>query len=99
MRNVFIPDREDWTIQYDPIQETLDDGEKTKGRIYYLQDENLNRATYDFKNVLFERDNKLWHTFSDSEGNDNSSNCYNNNLCFSYNIIFNVPCRNVTGQC
>lgn len=99
MPNVFILDHENWTVQYDPTQETLDDGVKTKGRIYYLQDENLNRATYDFKNVLFEQDGKLWHTFSDSEGNDNSSNCYNNNLCFSYDSIIKVPCRNVTGQC
>jgi hypothetical protein len=69
------------------------------GKIVYMQDNNFNSATYDFKNILFEQDGRLWHTFSDSEGNDNSENCFNNNLCSSYDVIIKVPVKNLSAQC
>lgn len=84
-----------WTIKYNPTQETLDDGEQTRGRIIYMEDNNNNKATYDFKNILFKHNNKLWHTFSDENGKDNSKNCYNNDICFSYNLIFDSSVNNI----
>lgn len=101
MANVFVLGTESlyWIVQYDPTPETLDDGQTTMGKIVYMQDNNFNSATYDFKNILFEQDGRLWHTFSDSEGNDNSENCFNNNLCSSYDVIIKVPVKNLSAQC
>lgn len=84
-----------WNVKYDPVQETLPDGEKTMGRILYLEDENLNKATYDFKNIKFKYNNKLYYTFSDENGLDNSLNCYNNDICFSYNLIITNSVNNL----
>ena len=83
-----------WSVQYDPTQETLDDGVKTKGKITYLSDNNFNQACYDFKNVLIDYNNQLYHTFSDQNGNDNSDNCFNNNFCFTNNSILVGNCSN-----
>ena len=103
-----------WSVQYDPTQETLDDGVKTKGKITYLSDNNFNQACFDFKNILIEHNNQLYHTFSDQNGDDNSDNCFNNNFCFTNNSIlvgncsnnciygdnvkFLVPVNNLTGE-
>ena len=83
-----------WSVQYDPTEETLDDGVKTKGKIIYLSDNNFNQACFDFKNKLVDFNNKLYHTFSDVNGNDNSDNCFNNNFCFTNNSILVGNCSN-----
>ena len=83
-----------WSVQYDPTQETLDDGVKTKGKITYLSDNNFNQACFDFKNILIEHNNQLYHTFSDQNGDDNSDNCFNNNFCFTNNSILVGNCSN-----
>ena len=44
-----------WIVEYNPVQETLPDGVKTKGKITYLRDNNGNSAFYDFKNIKFRR--------------------------------------------
>lgn len=44
-----------WIAEYDYTQETLSDGEKTKGKITYLKDTNNNIAHYDFKNIKSRR--------------------------------------------
>lgn len=44
-----------WVIEYNPTQETLEDGVTTKGKITYMQDSNYNSAYYDFKNIKFRR--------------------------------------------
>ena len=85
---------QEWLGQYDPTPETLSDGEITKGKITYLQDNNNNEASFDFKNVRVYMNGKDYYTFSDSEGNDNSENCYNNNLLNSKNNIFIGNCSN-----
>lgn len=83
-----------WIAQYDITPEILDDGQRTNGKIIYLQDENKNEANYDFKNIMTSFDNKLWHTFSDINGDDNSSNCYNNDVCFTSNLVLVGNCNN-----
>lgn len=88
------PDSIFWTAQYDVKKETLDDGITTMGKIVYLSDNNFNQAQFDFKNKLIKQNNKLYHTFSDIDGNDNSLNCFNNNLCQANNIIFIGNCSN-----
>lgn len=108
------PDSIFWNVQYNVTKETLDDGKTTKGRITYLSDNNFNQAQFDFKNVLVNYNSKLYHTFSNENGEDNSDNCYNNNLCFTKNSIligncsnnciygdnvkFLVPVNNLTGE-
>ena len=82
-----------WIVQYDITPKTLDDGQKTMGEIIYLQDENRNEASFDFKNKLTSFDNKLWHTFSDINGNDNSQNCLNNDLCLASNVVIVGNCK------
>lgn len=82
-----------WIVQYDITPKTLDDGQKTMGEIIYLQDENKNEASFDFKNKLTLFDNKFWHTFSDINGNDNSSNCFSNDLCLASNIVIVGNCK------
>lgn len=55
-RVVIDDDRmKDWVIEYDPTQETLEDGITTKGKITFMRDSNYNSAYYDFKNVKFRR--------------------------------------------
>jgi len=83
-----------WSVQYDATRETLDDGKTTKGRITYLSDNNFNQARFDFKNVLLESGTRLYHTLSDRDGNDNSDNCFNNNLCFASDTILVGNCSN-----
>lgn len=83
-----------WSVQYDPTEEILDDGEKTKGKIIYLSDNNFNQACFDFKNILIDYNQQLYHTFSDENGNDNSENCFNNNFCFTNNSILVGNCSN-----
>lgn len=83
-----------WSVQYDATRETLDDGKTTKGRITYLSDNNFNQARFDFKNVLLESGSRLYHTLSDRDGNDNSDNCFNNNLCFASDTILVGNCSN-----
>ena len=75
-----------WVVEYNPEQETLPDGVKTKGKITYLRDNNGNSAFYDFKNIKFRRYNSVLgvsgglsyydlYTFSDIQNNvviDNS---------------------------
>ena len=75
-----------WIVEYNPEQETLPDGVKTKGKITYLRDNNGNSAFYDFKNIKFRRYNSVLgisggssyydlYTFSDIQNNvviDNS---------------------------
>ena len=45
----------DWEIKYDATEETLEDGETTKGKITWMKDSNGNSAFYDFKNIKFRR--------------------------------------------
>lgn len=103
-----------WVVQYDPTKETLDDGKTTKGRITYLSDNNFNQARFDFKNTLIGLGSKFYYALSDSEGHDNSDQCFNNNLCFASdtilvgncsnnciygnNVRFLVPVSNLTGE-
>lgn len=49
------PNSTKWIVEYDYEQETLSDGEKTKGKITYLKDSNNNIAYYDFKNIKSRR--------------------------------------------
>ena len=49
------PNSTKWVVEYDHEQETLSDGEKTKGKITYLRDSNNNIAYYDFKNIKSRR--------------------------------------------
>lgn len=88
------PDSIYWSAQYDVTQETLDDGTFTKGKITYLLDNNFNSAQFDFKNILLKQNGILYHTFSNSDGSDNSNNCYNNNLCFASNVVLIGNCSN-----
>lgn len=66
-----VIDGQDWTVYYNPTQETLEDGVTTKGKITYLKDSKNNSAFYDFKNVKFRRTNISgitsgdYYTFSD----------------------------------
>ena len=83
-----------WSVQYDVTKETLDDGKTTKGRITYLSDNNFNQARFDFKNVLIESGSRFYHALSDKDGNDNSDQCFNNNLCFASDIILVGNCSN-----
>ena len=84
-----------WIVFYDPIYKVLDDGVRDKGTIYYMEDENGNSANYDFKNILFDFDGVLYHTFSDVRGNDNSSQVYGNKMNNGYNNIVTIPINNL----
>lgn len=90
-----------WIVQYDPTQEILPDGKKTMGKITYLEDENMNRATFDFKNVRVNMNGYHYYTFSTFTGEENSENCFNNNLCFGRLNIFFGSCNNnvIYGDC
>ena len=92
--NIMILEHPDWIVQYDSTSITLDDGETTMGQITYLQDDNFNRASYDFKNIRIKMDDKVYYTFSNLDGTDNSNNCYNNDLTFSKNNILIGDCFN-----
>jgi hypothetical protein len=67
-----------WIVKYDFTQKVFNDDIKTKGEIVYLQDENNNRAYYDFKNIKF----KMYLDSSDASGlkNDGDYHLYT----FSY---------------
>lgn len=73
-----------WEVHYDSTPEILPDGTKTKGKIIYLKDENGNEANYDFKNIIGE----YGYTFKDSLGNENSKQCFNNNILYCQNVSF-----------
>lgn len=90
-----------WIVQYDPTQETLSDGRMTMGKITYLEDENMNRANFDFKNVRININGYNYYTFSTYTGEENSINCFNNNLCFGKLNIFFGSCNNnvIYGNC
>lgn len=79
-----------WTVIYDPTSEILSDGQSTMGKILYMEDENFNKATYDFKNILW----KKGYTFQ-KDGKENSKECYGNDLCFTDNITIKVPVSNL----
>lgn len=83
-----------WIVQYDPTQETLPDGRMTMGKITYLEDENMNRANFDFKNVRVNINGYNYYTFSTYTGEENSKNCFNNNLCFGSLNLFFGSCNN-----
>lgn len=83
-----------WIVQYDPTQETLPDGRMTMGKIIYLEDENMNRANFDFKNVRVNINGYNYYTFSTYTGEENSKNCFNNNLCFGSLNLFFGSCNN-----
>ena len=83
-----------WIVQYDPTQETLSDGRMTMGKITYLEDENMNRANFDFKNVRVNINGYNYYTFSTYTGEENSKNCFNNNLCFGSLNLFFGSCNN-----
>lgn len=80
-----------WCVLYNPKYKVLDDGTKDKGRIFYLQDQNGNVANYDFKNILFDYNDQDYYTFSNQEKEDNSQNCFNNDLRQSFGNIIQVP--------
>ena len=90
-----------WIVQYDPTQEILPDGTKTFGKIIYMEDENMNRAAFDFKNVRVNFNNFSYYTFSTYTGEENSENCFNNNLCFGKLNVFFGSCNNnvIYGNC
>ena len=99
MPQVYIIDKEKvkpWIVFYNPLYNILDDGIRDKGIIYYMQDENGNIANYDFKNILFDYNGNLYHTFSDASGNDTSSSVYGNKIN-GYNVIITIPINNL--QC
>lgn len=85
-----------WTVKYDPTIEILEDGKKTKGKIFYMQDENMNQACFDFKNTLVVYNSSFYHTFSDNQGRDNSEQCYNNNLTLAEDVLLIGNCSNNT---
>lgn len=108
---VTIVGHEDWYVEFDITPKTLDDGTITKGTITYLKDSNGNSAFYDFKNILFKRNNTNYYTFSEVvdgvvKDSSNFSNtkyntlgqdCYNNVfLGDTYNNIFQQGCVNNT---
>ena len=84
-----------WIVFYNPLYNILDDGIRDKGIIYYLEDENGNSANYDFKNILFDFNGSLYHTFSDASGNDISSTIIGNKMNNSYNVIIKTPINNL----
>lgn len=73
---------EDTMILYNPVRRILSDGTTTKGSIIYMKDKNNNQANYDFKRIKW----KEGYTFQ-KDGKENSSNCYDNNLCFTRNVV------------
>ena len=83
-----------WNANYDITPEILPDGVVTQGKITYLQDQNLNEASYDFKNVRKQYNEVNYYTFSTIEGLDNSNNCFRNNLTFTTGNIFIGNCSN-----
>lgn len=89
--NALILQHPTWDVKYNIQQHTYEDGQKDMGRIYYLQDDNKNRASYDFKNVRFKYNNKLFYTF-DNNGIENSNNCFNNDITDCNGIIFKYNC-------
>lgn len=96
-----FPNSLQWIVQYNPTQKILPDGQKTMGEIVYMEDENMNRAKYDFKNVCIHMNNYDYYTFSTNTGEENSINCFNNNLCFGNLNIFFGACNNnvIFGNC
>lgn len=108
---VTIVGHEDWYVEFDVTPKTLNDGTITKGTITYLRDANGNSAFYDFKNILFRRNDMNYYTFSEIENGviKDSSNfkntkyntlmqdCYNNVfLGDTYNNIIQQGCVNNT---
>ena len=95
---VFIIEEEKvkpWIVYYDPYYKILEDGVKDKGTIYYLEDENKNSANYDFKNILFDFNDNVYHTFSDFSGNDISSEVFGNKINKAYNVIILLRINNL----
>lgn len=72
-----------WDVTYDFQSYKLDDGYSTKGQIMYLQDQNNNRASYDFKNVK----HKNGYTF-EKDGKEGSEYYYDNDLIGAYDVSF-----------
>ena len=95
------PNSLQWVVQYDPTSRVLPDGRMTMGQITYMEDENMNRAKYDFKNVRINLNGYNYYTFSTYTGEENSINCFNNNLCFGNLNIFFGACNNnvIFGNC
>lgn len=75
-----------WNVKYDFTPKTLFDGTTTQGEIIYLEDENGNKANYDFKNIKW----KYGYTF-DLDGKENSNQCYGNDLMFTKNVVIKQP--------
>lgn len=83
-----------WIVYYNPLYNILDDGIRDKGVIYYMEDENGNSANYDFKNILFDYNGSLYHTLSDTSGNDISTQVSGNKIN-GYNVIISIPINNI----
>lgn len=73
----------EWVVLYNFQSRTLDDGVQTKGEIIYLQDQNNNRANYDFKNIKHVNG----YTF-EKDGVEGSQFYIDNDLTNSFNISF-----------
>lgn len=82
-----------WQVLYSPTSEVLPDGQKTMGKILYMQDENLNKATYDFKNIVWENG----YSFQ-KNGIENSKQCFCNDLCFTENVSINTDVSNMVSR-
>lgn len=84
-----------WIVLYDPLYEILDDEVRTKGKIYYMYDENGNIANYDFKNIKFVIGDNIFHTFTNDQGEECSKDFYLNDLRNGYDIIIRKPISNL----
>lgn len=98
-------------VLYNAEQETLDDGNVTKGKIIYMKDSNNNSAYYDFKNVRFRRDSLDYYTFTEivngsitdastlhnTSHNELQQGCWNNIfLGDTYNNVLQPNCTGNT---
>ena len=78
-----------WEIKYDITPKEISPGIFNKGTITYLEDENFNKALFDFKHIKCSKG----YLFQDLEGNENSTNCKNNDLTEATNIYLTGNCN------
>ena len=88
---------EAWELKYCLDNDTdrfawADDSENGKGVIYYMKDEFNNECPYDFKNILFKKNDVYYYTFSFLNDGDiedatvTTKNVYNNKILSLYDL-------------
>lgn len=73
-----------WRVFYDSTPVLIKDNIYNKGTVTYLEDENFNKANYDFKNIK----SKYGFAFKTDIGEENSSKCKENDIRYASNISF-----------